>query len=118
LQNQKNVQAFRIMPIKELNEVTHHILDCMNASIYYSTKGSGIGGGGVGHMDSMDNPLKGSHLSGAGGDQSMGGGGGSSGLTGIFQAVNNFVKQAKNSEGLHFREICAYFKHIPESKIR
>lgn len=41
LQGQKLVQAFRILPIKELNEVTHHILECMNSSIYYASKASG-----------------------------------------------------------------------------
>lgn len=41
LQGQKNVQAFKIVPIKELNEITHHMLECMNASIYYFGKANG-----------------------------------------------------------------------------
>lgn len=40
LGGQKNVQAFNIRPIKELNELTHHILECMNASIFYTQKGN------------------------------------------------------------------------------
>lgn len=41
LQNQKNVQAFKIMPLKDLNELTHHILECMTASIHYYSKANG-----------------------------------------------------------------------------
>ena len=32
------VEALRIMPVKELNEITNHILECMDASIYVHTK--------------------------------------------------------------------------------
>ena len=57
----KNVQAFKIMPIKELNEVTHHILEVMNASVHLSTKGSGSGESDTGMDHSMqgDNYNKG-----------------------------------------------------------
>ena len=41
LQGQKNLQAFRILPVKELNEITHHMLECINASIHYSNKAGG-----------------------------------------------------------------------------
>ncbi len=61
LQGQKCVQAFRIIPIKDLNEITNHILECVNASIYYSNKSTG---------ESLDinmgesNPLKNANLNG------------------------------------------------------
>ena len=61
LAGQKILQAFKIMQIKELNEITHHMLECMNASIFYSSKSSG---------DSLDvpvhstNPLKNANLNG------------------------------------------------------
>lgn len=29
------------MPVKDLNEITHHILDCMNSSIHYYSKANG-----------------------------------------------------------------------------
>lgn len=41
LQGQKNVQAFKIVPVRDLNEIAHHILDCMNTSIYYYAKANG-----------------------------------------------------------------------------
>ena len=43
LGGQKNVQAFNIRPLKDLNELTHHMLECINASIYYTQKASGEG---------------------------------------------------------------------------
>lgn len=82
LQNQKVVQAFRMLPIKELNEITHHLLECMSASIYYTSKANGEG------LDmQIGNPLKNSNLNGT----SYGDNGGSSlstgGLSGIFLNV-------------------------------
>lgn len=41
LQGQKIVQAFKILPVKDLNEITHHILDVMNSSIHYYAKANG-----------------------------------------------------------------------------
>ena len=41
LQGNKYVQAFRILPIKELNEITYHMLECMNVNIHYQTKNGG-----------------------------------------------------------------------------
>ena len=71
LQGQKIVQAFRIIPIKELNEVTHHILECMNASIHYKNKA--CGGGGASNTtfemstgSTVKNPLKNANLSSKG----------------------------------------------------
>merc|ERR1719245_2913844 len=55
LQGEKIVQAFRILPIKELNEVTHHILECMNASIHYHTKGPGEDGNQMGSENQIQN---------------------------------------------------------------
>ena len=61
LAGQKILQAFKIVQIKELNEITHHMLECMNASIFYSSKSSG---------DCLDvpvhstNPLKNANLNG------------------------------------------------------
>jgi hypothetical protein len=43
LQGQKNLQAFRILPLKELNEITHHMLACINASIHFTSKAEGGG---------------------------------------------------------------------------
>lgn len=105
LQNQKIVQAFRILPVKELNEITHHMLDCMNASIYYLTKGN------CENLD-MGNPLRETNSS------YMEQGGSTGGLSGLQLNISNFIKQSKNSEGSHIREICSYFKNFPENKIK
>ncbi len=58
LQGEKIVQAFRILPIKELNEVTHHMLECMSASIHYSQAGSGDEINHDMQMGYNENPLK------------------------------------------------------------
>jgi hypothetical protein len=55
LQNQKIVQAFKIIPLKELNEITHHMLECMNASIYLYSKANG---------DTMDMTVNNHHQTG------------------------------------------------------
>ncbi|CAF0775509.1 unnamed protein product [Brachionus calyciflorus] len=108
LQNQKIVQAFRILPIKELNEITHHILDCMNASIYYVSKGS------CDNLDMhMGNPIRESNT-GFGDNAGLS----TSGLNGLYSNISNLIKQSKNSEGVHIRDICAHYKNYPESKIR
>lgn len=75
LQNQKVVQAFRILPLKELNEISHHMLDCMNASIYYITKGNE-------NFDmQMSNPMSGMTTYGDNGSSST------SGLSGLHLNV-------------------------------
>ncbi len=68
LQGQKCVQAFKIMPVKDLNEVTHHMLECMNASIYLASKanGGGADGGLASKMDNPNNSMKTSHSGGGG----------------------------------------------------
>jgi len=120
LQGQKYVQAFRMLPLRELNEITYHILECMNANIYHASKG------GSNDMystaPSSSNPLKNANLNGAynndnghnGGGNSFGGGG----LSGIYAQISNVIKQDKSSEGVHLRNICEYFKTVSESKIR
>jgi hypothetical protein len=70
LQGQKIVQAFRILPIKELNQITHHMLECMNASIHFSSKANGEGLDV--HMGD-NNPLKNSNLSGMNSGKNTGG---------------------------------------------
>ena len=34
----KHIQLFKLLPMKELNEITHHMLACINESIYQSEK--------------------------------------------------------------------------------
>ena len=50
------MQAFRILPVKDLNEVTHHILECMDASIHYATKVDGEASGTT--VDNATNTFK------------------------------------------------------------
>jgi len=112
LQGQKNVQAFRILPIKELNELTYHMLECMNATIYFSNKSAGNDGMDIG----MGNPLKNANF--GGNNYESHGSSSSGGLTGIHLQISSMVKQNKSSEGVNVKDVCAYFKNIPENKIR
>ena len=34
----KHIQLFKLFPMKELNEITHHMLACINESIFHSEK--------------------------------------------------------------------------------
>ena len=34
----KHIQLFKLFPMRELNEITHHMLACINASIYQREK--------------------------------------------------------------------------------
>lgn len=96
LQGEKIVQAFRILPVKELNEITHHMLECMNASIHYAQKGCGEDSG-------MDQPMK-----------SMGNTGG---MGSCNEQVSNLIKLCKASQGMHINEICENLKMFSKTKI-
>jgi replication factor A2 len=109
LQGQKCVHAFRILPIDQLNEITHHILEVMNASIYYIAKANGQS---IDSGSSFSNPLKNSDIGG----NEMGSGG--NGGVELHKQVANFIKQSRSGEGMHIKDICEYFKNIPENRIK
>jgi replication factor A2 len=103
LANEKIVQSFRIIPINELNQVTHHMLECMSASIHYAQGGES----GDMNMDQQmgnENPLKKS--------------GGTGGLNDCHTAISELVKQSTSESGIHLKDICNYLKSFPESKIK
>lgn len=71
LQGNKYIQAFKIVPIKELNEITVHILECINSSITHANKALNGGVSGVVQdpnesitMNKQQNPLKNANLNG------------------------------------------------------
>lgn len=94
LQGQKYVQAFRMLPLRELNEITYHMLECMNANIHHSSKAGVTGSNEMYSTPASSNPLKNSNLNENGGNAgNVGGGGGGGGgrghgLTGIYLQVN------------------------------
>jgi hypothetical protein len=64
LQGQKCLQAFKIWPVNELNEITHHMLECMNASIHYANKSGDdmdISANSHGKMTNVNNGNSGFH---------------------------------------------------------
>lgn len=99
LQGQKNVHAFRIMHVRDLNAVTHHILECINSSIHYIAKANGDH---LGDMTSNSNPLKNVNSSGDGD---------------LNKQIEEFIKQCRSNEGMHIKDVCKYFKDIPEYRI-
>jgi len=105
LGGQKNVQAFNIRPLKDLNELTHHMLECINASIYYTQKASGEG------LDMHANP---SVTKTTFNNQESSSGG----LTGIHLQISNMIKQCKTNEGVHLSEVYAAFSNMPQNKIK
>ena len=84
LQGQKYVQAFRMLPLRELNEITYHILECMNAFIHHSSKGGNNNSNDMYGTPSGTNPLKNYNLNGAYNNESSFNG---SGLSGIHSQV-------------------------------
>jgi replication factor A2 len=106
LQGQKNLQAFRILPVKELNEITHHMLECMNASIYYFSKPSG--------ECVMDMAGNGNYNAGV--NQSSNAG--NAGLSSLQNQVSNMIKQSKDSEGVNVSNIYATFSNVSKSDIK
>ncbi len=64
LQGQKYVQAFKILPINELNEITYHILNCMNTSISLAGKSNCDASNDHLSVPSISNPLKNVNLNG------------------------------------------------------
>lgn len=113
LQGQKIVQAFKILPVKDLNEITHHILDVMNSSIHYYAKANGEqfgetsvnAGGSFGHTAAAKS---GSNH----GDASFGG------LSGFQFNLIKYIKASNSSSGVAFNSICQNFPNIPKDKIR
>jgi len=116
LQGNKYVQAFRILPIKELNEITYHMLECMNVNIHYQTKNGGNVSNDVYATPSGSNPSK----NNSNNTNAVNvGGKNNSVYTGIDLQISNLVKQNSNSiDGISVKEICEYFKTIPENKMR
>jgi len=115
LQGQKNVQAYKIYPVGQLNEIAHHMLECMNASIHYCAKASGENYGGdvatsFGGVNASARP--------AYGDQTGAASASFGGLSGLQLNLTNFIKSAKTSEGVELKEIINNFKGIPANKIR
>lgn len=99
LQGLKIVQALSIRPLKELNELSHHLLECMNTSIYYSTKGSG---------EQQFNASAGNRTNT----------GTTAGLTGIHQKLANWIKQSIEEAGVHLSDIYRAFSDTPQQKLR
>jgi len=102
LQGQKNVQAFNIRPIKELNEITHHNLEVMNASIHYAAKGN------CDSMDMQSNTAPSRPFN----QQSTGG------LTGLHSQISSMIKSCKASEGVHLNEVVQAFPNISKQKLK
>jgi len=96
LQGEKIVQAFRILPVKELNEITHHMLECMSSSIHYAQKGCGEDAG----MDTNNQAMK-----------------SNSGMGSCNEQVSNLIKLCKASQGMHINEICENLKMFSKTKI-
>jgi len=110
LQGQKYIQAFRILPLKQLNEITYHILDCINTSIFYASKGQdkAYSANDTTHGNQPANANNNFEM-----EKSQAGG-----LSGIYNQISSVIKQSKSNEGIHIGDICAYFKNIPQNKIR
>lgn len=118
LQNQKIVQAFKIIPLKELNEITHHMLECMNASIYLYSKANG---------DTMDMTVNNHHQTGrdtsTANNYEYGGNNSAtptstSGLAGLNLNLANLIKQSKTNEGVHIKDMYKQFSNFPATKIK
>jgi len=106
LQGQKNLQAFRILPLKELNEITHHMLACINASIHFTSKAEG---GGEVAMDMQgDGNFNGNNTAKTG----------NAGLNTLQIQVSNLIKQSTSEQGVNVNSIFATFSNVSKSDIR
>jgi replication factor A2 len=107
LQGQKNLQAFKILPVKELNEITYHMLQCINASIHYLGKANGANMG----EDSMDMMGNGSSNSGSRTNSN------NAGLTTLQAQISSLIKGCKNEGGIHKNTIFATFSTISQKEV-
>jgi len=111
---QKLLQAFKVFPVKELNEITNHMLECMNASTFYAEKASKGDGDTSMHAttSTTPGPLK-TNTSNMNQESS-------GGLTPLQKQVQAIVKQQSRTseQGVHVKEVCTFLKSTPESKIR
>jgi len=107
---QRILQAFKILPIKDLNEITNQVLECLNASVHYSQKSGDISA----PMTSGAAPLRAAanHSNTVHHDNADGG------LSGVQKQVSTIIKQCKSESGIHIKDICDYLKSTNQQKIR
>jgi len=109
LQGQKNLQAFRIMPVKELNEITYHMLQCIQASIYYLAKESGNTMATEEPMDMMGNGNS-NNVTKSNSN--------TSGLTTLQHQISSMIKGCKSGEGgIHKTTIFNTFSSVSKKEI-
>jgi len=100
---QRILQSFKILPIRDLNEITNHMLECMNASVHYTAKNNG------GETSSHAAPLKSTNNNYNSPED---------GLTALQRQISTIIKNAKDESGIHLNEICAYLKTTNQKSIR
>lgn len=107
-QNNRSLVAFRVRPLEDMNEITSHMLEVVQAHMALSKPQATTGGGGGMGMGSMP-------TSNMGGMSNMGGGGGggyqgasnmaSNGLSANQNQVLCLIKSCPDAQGISIQEL-------------
>ncbi|KAK3090357.1 hypothetical protein FSP39_011153 [Pinctada imbricata] len=105
----RNVVAFKILPVMDMNEITYHMLEVTYSHLVLSKQSNGnVDGGGGGQSVSY-----------GGGDYSNSDGGGMvSGLNPIQNQVHMIIRGNVTEEGASIESVCKQLRGVPERSIR
>jgi len=115
--NMRSIMAFSMVPVKDFNEVSYHILDVVHANLSLkkaaANNGGMLGAGGAANEQRYNNN--------AGGADNFGGGGGGmndAGLSGPNKVVFNIISACTTEQGMSIDELRAKNRNMNEQQLR
>lgn len=106
-QNKKNLIAFKVMPLEDMNEFTAHMLEVVNAHMMLNRTNSqpsagraSISNPGMGEAGNFNNFMP------------------ANGLTVVQNQVLNLIKACPRPEGLNFQDLKSQLQHMTLSSIK
>jgi len=110
--NLRSVMAFSMVPVKDMNEISYHILDVIHANLSLK-KGSADGGGMLSRPGQQQQQQRGGMA-----DAFGGGGMNDAGLTGSNKVVFNYIGSCSSEEGISIDELKQKNRNMSEQQLR
>lgn len=112
----RNVAAFRVVPLTDMNELTSHLLEVIYAHAHW-TKGQAMATPGKGSTNIMGNSMMNTTRSGFDTSSNFGGQV-DVGLTAQQQQVLNVIRSCVDEQGLAMGVVCDRLKGMPLKVVR
>jgi len=109
--NMRSVMAFSMVPVKDFNEISYHILDVVHANLSLkksSESGNGFMAPSAGTEQRYNN----------GGADNFGGGMNDAGLSGPNKVVFNFISACTTEQGISIDELKQKNRNMNEQQLR